>query len=382
MKGMRVLHVGADDAGGGVASYIASMIPEFNAQGVETHITVPTERMARASANFPQPCVRHGMSLGYSPLSLWLSVAQLRRLLYRERVDILHLHTARAGFVGVLAALGTGVPVVYTGHGLRFEEKETRLARVLFRFYEKLICSLADLSTMLTKRDRRFAIRCGIVSPEKAVAVRTRISCNGYLHSAFTGDPSGTGFVMGSVGRLDEMKDPLTFLRAAKLVCNELPNASFVWVGDGELRSQTEQAARELRIFDRLTITGQIPREEVYPWLRRMDVFVSPSRKEGVPLAILEAYAAQLPVVCCRYRGSGWYYVVKSDRTALTFAFGDADSCARSVLRIARDKELREQLAAAGNEHFAARYCGSDIMARQYMAIYSELLGRHAARQI
>jgi glycosyltransferase involved in cell wall biosynthesis len=382
-----VLHVGADDTAGGVASYIASMVPEFDAHDVETHITVSTERLALASTNFPHSCIRHGMPLAYGPLSLWLSAAQLRRILRRERVDVLHLHTARAGFVGVLAALGTGVPIVYTGHGLRFEQKKTRLGRAAFRFCEKLICSLADRSTMLTKRDRRFAIRCGVVSPEKAVAVRTRISStrtssNDNLHSTFPGGPSRAAFVMGAVGMLEGRKDPLAFLRAAKLVSNELPNASFVWVGDGELRGQIEGAARDLGIFNRFTITGRISRQEVSQWLHKMDVFVFPSTLEGVPLAVLEAFAARLPVVCSRYRGSGWYYVAKSDQTALTFAPGDAESCARSVLRIAKDKELKEQLAAAGNEHFSQHHNGSDVMAREYMAIYSELLGRSAARQI
>ena len=60
---------------------------------------------------------------------------------------------------------------------------------------------------------------------------------------------------------------------------------SFVWVGDGELRAEMEGAARELGIFDRLTITGQIPRQEVSRWLHGMDVFVFPSRIEGFPLS-------------------------------------------------------------------------------------------------
>ncbi len=379
---MRVLHVGADDAPGGVARYIASMIPEWAARGVDCHVTVFEKRTARPSDVFPAACTRHELNLLYRPWSIARSARDLRRILKEAQIEVLHLHTARAGLLGVLAAFGTGIPVVYTGHGLRFDQKEAPLARAIFRFYEKLICSLADRSTMLTERDRRLAIRCRVVAPEKSVVIGTRILWNEAMDTALDDKLQRNGFVVGSVGQLCERKDPSTFLRTAKLVSDVRPDVSFVWIGDGELRPQVEKMAHDLGITDRLTLTGNISGPEVSRWLRKMSVFVFPSRSEGVPLAILEAFAMGTPVVSSRYRGSGWYYIVKNEQTALTFRPGDADACASHILRVARDGKLRERIAVAGCMHFAAQYRGTDIMAREFFGIYSNLLHLSEGRRI
>jgi glycosyltransferase involved in cell wall biosynthesis len=375
-RATRVLYVGADDVAGGVANYISSMAGAFAAHGIECHVTVSEKRITQPVSVFPGTFVRHGFTLNYRPWSLAESALKLRRILRREQIDLLHLHTARGGLVGVLAALGTGIPVLYTGHSLRFEQKQTALTRLFFRWYERIICSLADRSTMLTKRDRRVAIHCRVVAPERSVVVATRIPAAGAPHHSSGDASSRTGFVMGAVGSLDERKDPLTFVRAARFIADQWPDASFVWVGDGGLRQPMEHLASDLGIIDRLTITGNVSKQEVNRWLHTMSVFVSCSRIEGVPLAVLEAFAARIPVVACRYAGSGWYYVIRGNETGLTFAPGDAEGCARQVLRLALDEALRERIAVGGSRLFAARYSGADLMAQEFIGLYSELLRR------
>ena len=376
LRGTRVLHVGAEDGPGGVAQYISSMLPEFVAHGIQCHITVSPQRVAQPSLVFPDPCLRHGYSVTYRPWSIPSSAIKLRRLLKREQIDLLHLHTARAGLIGAVAAIGSGIPIIYTGHGLRFEQKASRASREIFRLYEKLICSLADRSTMLTRRDRRIAIRSRVVAQQKSRVLGTRIQVGSAPKddcATLLRDPADN-FVIGTVGSINERKDPYTFLRAAKLVAEELPSASFVWVGDGELRTQVGQIARDLGISERLTITGNVPHEEVHRWLQKMSVFVFSSRNEGFPLSVLEAFANQVPVVCSRYTGSGWYLMAKSEHTALTFAVGDSEACARQVLRFAQDEMLRKKIVTAGRELFASDYCGPSTMAQEYLQVYSQLV--------
>src|SRR5439155_6398546 len=108
---------------------------------------------------------------------------------------------------------------------------------------------------------------------------------------------------IGSVTRLAEQKDPLTFVRAAAMIARAAPDARFVLVGDGPLRADVEKVAAELGILDRLVITGV--RRDVASLLRTFDVFVLSSRWEGLPRVVLEAMAARVPVVATDVDGVG-----------------------------------------------------------------------------
>jgi glycosyltransferase involved in cell wall biosynthesis len=113
---------------------------------------------------------------------------------------------------------------------------------------------------------------------------------NGHARSS-----TGRGFTVASVGRLIELKNPLTVLKAYSL--NATPTSRLVFMGAGPLKEELMGRSRILGLARNVEFTDLIPRDEVYRRLAEADLFVSASRGEGLPLAVLQAMACRCPAV-------------------------------------------------------------------------------------
>ena len=153
--------------------------------------------------------------------------------------------------------------------------------------------------------------------------------------------------VVGTVGRLSAQKDPETFLRVARQVLDEVPDACFVIVGDGPLRDATERLAARLGLGDRLHLLGI--RRDVPEVLRALDVFVLTSRWEGLPRVVLEAMASVVPVVASSVDGTA--EVVQDGVNGLLVGAGDVGGFAAATVKLLQqpqkfknDPEIRARL--------------------------------------
>jgi glycosyltransferase involved in cell wall biosynthesis len=179
------------------------------------------------------------------------------------------------------------------------------------------------------------------------------------------GASAGEGLVVGSLGRLTEQKGYDLLVR----VLPGLAGARLVLVGDGPERAALERIAHELEVADRLTITGWVTDAPSY--LSELDVFALPSRWEGMPLGILEAMHAGLPVVAtdvgsvAEVVGDGdTGYVVRSDDLA---ALGDR------LRRLLDAPALRARMGERGQLLARERYTDT-AMARRYEDVYERLV--------
>jgi glycosyltransferase involved in cell wall biosynthesis len=167
--------------------------------------------------------------------------------------------------------------------------------------------------------------------------------------------------VIGTVGRLSDVKRQDLLLRA--LV--RLPDARLLVVGDGPLRAELEELSRQLRVADRVQWAGF--QADVMPFLSAMDVFALPSRFEGMPLAILEAWRSGLPVVASRV--GGLPEMIRDGDNGLLFEEGNLDELTQALARLLADAPLRQELAHAGRQELQHRF-GSQRMARSYDRYY------------
>lgn len=179
-----------------------------------------------------------------------------------------------------------------------------------------------------------------------------------------------TGPLIGSLGRLTEQKGYEALVQALPA----LPDATLVLVGDGPERAALEALAGELGVGDRMIVTGWT--SEARRWLPALDVFALPSRWEGLPLVILEAMHAGLPVVACDV-GSVAEAVLDGE-TGYAVAPGDQAALERRLAALVADPELRARLGARGREVAAERFT-SAAMARRYEAAYRRIISRSSA---
>jgi glycosyltransferase involved in cell wall biosynthesis len=231
------------------------------------------------------------------------ALVNLIRLIRREQPDIVHTHTAKAGFVGRLAAKLTGVPVlVHTFHGHVFHSYFGYLRTKFFLWLERLLAKFTDVIITVGEQQRKEIIGYKIAEPDKVISVPLGLDLKPFVNSSSHSDLLQRELslepdilLVGIVARLVPIKNHLCFLRAARVVADKMDNVRFLIIGDGELREHLEQKTRELELESKIIFMGfQHNLTKIYSGL---DVVTLSSFNEGLPVALIEAMAAGKPVV-------------------------------------------------------------------------------------
>jgi glycosyltransferase involved in cell wall biosynthesis len=175
--------------------------------------------------------------------------------------------------------------------------------------------------------------------------------------------------VIGTLARLHEQKGHSYLLDAVAQLRREIPDVKALVVGDGELRPSLEQRTQALRLSDSVIFTGT--RRDVPEILALLDVFVLPSLWEGLPIALLEAMAAGLPVVATRVGGVP--EVVVDGETGLLVPPRDPDALSEAILTLLQDPDLRQKMGQAGQER-VREYFSVERMVEETEALYERLL--------
>lgn len=267
------------------------------------------------------------------------ALLRLARLFRAGRPDLVHLHGSRAGFLGSLAARMAGVrPVTYTAHALAFHRQASplfqwamaRMEAATFRSVDRVIC--------LTAADGKAAAARGMRTAH-VVVIPNGIDVNRFDGIAGRRVELGVGDapVAGMVARLVPQKNPLGFVRMARLVSEAVPDARFLLVGDGPLRPAVEHAIRELRLDGRVILTGFRP--DIPEMMASMDVVVLPSLWEGLPIVALEAMAAGKPIVASDLPGLA--EVVVDGETGVLVSPHDPARLANAVTVLLTDARQR-----------------------------------------
>lgn len=268
----------------------------------------------------------------------------LTGLIRTERFDIVHVHSAKAGVLGRVAAWLCQVPVVVcTVHGRDpwwpddcdsdspLNALMSAGRRRLFRRVERTLCHVTDSFVAVSPTVARDAVRAGIASPGRITVAPSAVDTEEVpvaKHSRIRqqlGIPQHAQ-VVGTVGRLDVQKNPLDFVRMAARVQPAIADVRFVMVGDGELTERTRALAAELNVP--LLLTGY--RSDAPLIASTFDVYVVPSLYEGVGRAVTEALASGRPVVATAV--DGVVDVVTHGSTGLLVRPRDADALAAATI--------------------------------------------------
>lgn len=374
---------------------VMRIIARLNVGGPALHVTLLAERLAPPEFESTLVCGRIGPGEGdmaylaeergitpvfvpelgreLHPLRDLVTLFKLWRLMRRLKPDVVHTHTAKAGFVGRWAAWLARVPVrVHTYHGHVFHgyfgAAKTRLFLTLERLTARLTDRLITISPAL--RDelagvyrvapaQKFAVvPLGLELAQYAAAPRR----TGTLRAAHLIPPDAP--LIGIVGRIVPIKNHALFLEMAGRVLQSQPDAFFVIVGDGEDRLAIETLADRLGLRKRVVFTGWL--RDLVPVFSDLDLLVLSSDNEGTPTAIMQALAAGARVVSTAVggvpdllRGGAWGRLVPP---------GDPDALAEAVLSALRDPApdpaIREAVLA---DYDAGRL--ADSLAALYRAL-------------
>jgi glycosyltransferase involved in cell wall biosynthesis len=324
---------------GGAQTYVALLVPALVA---EFDVTVAAwgpgplrGAVEAAGARYvPLHHVRRAVSLWHDALGL----VELVRLCRRIRPDIVHANSSKAGILGRLAARISCTPVrIFTVHGWAFAQYHG-IASKVYLWLDRLVRPLTTSFICVSDRTRDAGIAARACDRDRTTVIRNAVDVAVAPRAILRGDPPR----VISVGRLKEPKD---FVGLVGTLARIAAPFRAVIIGDGPDRKQVEQAIDGARATGFVQLLGE--RNDVSQQLADSDVFVLWSRSEGMPMSVLEAMAAGLPVVASAVGGIS--ELVEHGVTGLLVPAGDEQALGAALGRLLEDSELRRRLGAAGH---------------------------------
>jgi glycosyltransferase involved in cell wall biosynthesis len=330
---------------------------------------------------------RFGLTVATVPMARELrpwndlqSLVALYKLFRKEKFDVVHSHTPKAGILAPLAARLARVPiVVHTIHGLLFHDQMPRWRRWLYWLPEKWTAKLSKFLLSQSHEDISSAVRCGICSREKITYLGNGIDTSHFSPQFSPADDSRNrsalgirpdDFVIGCVGRLVYEKGFGELFEAASLL-REMGQIKILIIGPEETDQDDAVPRSQLEMQ---TGHGDVCllgfQEDLRPWYRLMDVFVLPSHREGIPRACMEAAAMGRPVVVTDIRGCR--EVVRHRETGFLVPVRNPKALADAILELWRDPGKRESFGVQGQRHIKAEF-DSRLVLERLRSFYARL---------
>jgi glycosyltransferase involved in cell wall biosynthesis len=325
-----------------------------------------------------------GLVREVSPVADVRALATLTALVRRERFSVVHVHSAKAGVLGRVAAVLGGTPVIVcTVHGrdpwwpadpggpdLLGALPEARRA---FLVVDRALRGVTHAFVAVAPTVARDAVLARVAAPGRTHVAPSAVDL---AEIPLTRDPAARADlglpddarVVGTVGRLDAQKAPLDFVRMAGQVTAARPDVRFVHIGEGELADQVEREARRLGVP--LLLAGFRP--DAPRLASAFDVYVVSSLYEGVGRGVTEAMASGRPVVATAV--DGVVDLVAPGSTGLLVPPGDVTSLATATTWMLDHPVLAERMGAQGRDRVRALFA-TDVMCAALDEVYASLLG-------
>jgi glycosyltransferase involved in cell wall biosynthesis len=385
-----------------------------------------------AEAEGVKPVIIPNLGSSLQPLADLRAFVRILRLMFDLRPHIVHTHTAKAGAVGRMAALiynkaqgtrqkaqgfilrmipskrgqvpkekvtNTKCKVIHTFHGHVLEGYFSKFKSKLFQWIEKALAKCTDVIVVVSEQQKdELYKKFGIGRPEQyrvvplgldLVPLEKASESKGKLKSVLGLSENGESLV-GIVGRLTPIKNHSLFLESISLLLSEERNtsASFLIVGDGELRKDLEEMTKELALAERVIFTGWI--KDLRSFYADLDVLALTSNNEGTPVAVIEAMAAEVPVIATDVGGVRELISDLGLRNAelseeefkicergLLVKKGDVKGFAKGLKYLLEHPEEGREMGKRGRE-YALGHHSTEKLVSDMDRLYRALLERHS----
>jgi glycosyltransferase involved in cell wall biosynthesis len=376
---------------GGPAHHVSMLTGRLDPGRFQTRLAYG--KIAASEGSFEHLAEREGCAVeivtGLGPeirpvRDLWALVG-LIGVMHRYRPHIVHTHTAKAGFLGRLAAaLGPGPRpiIVHTYHGHVLEGYFGRGMSAIYRFLERRLARLSDCLIGVSRATVDDLVRLGVASREQFRIIPIGLDLERFKQSDEKAAAAlrlmcGAGneeILAAYVGRLVPIKRVDQVLRAVAEASRQGLPVRLVVAGDGDCRQGLEALAAQLGVGEAVTFLGYVSDASIV--VAGADLAILASDNEGTPVALIEAAAGGLPAVATAVGGVPEVVVPGA---GMLVPPGDHVALAAALCRCARDQSLRARMGARAREHVLLHY-SIDRLLRDVARLYGELLVRPRCR--
>lgn len=352
---IRILHVA--QAAGGVDRYIRMLLKYLDKEKFENILVCSQdfheEDYRDLVDSFEQ--VEMTRAIGSSDLK---AIKEVRALIKKYNPDIVYAHSSKAGAITRVADIGLKSHCIYNPHGWAFNMRCSAKKKAMYTAIEKIAAPFCDKIICISDAEKQSALDKKICKEDKLQVIFNGVDIEAYeneVHGAVKRKDLNIpedAFVVGMVGRISPQKAPDVFVKMAKHVKDEVPNAHFIIVGNGNQEDEIRKYAEDNDFSNSLHITGWVDNPMSYVEL--FDVACLLSRWEGFGLALPEYMMAGKPIVASRVDAIP--NIIRNGENGLLVEVDDDIGTSKAVLRILREDGLRKKIVAQGLEDVHNRF--------------------------
>jgi glycosyltransferase involved in cell wall biosynthesis len=360
---IRILYIITLPGVGGAQSHVLALIRGV-AGAADIHLATSAKGPLTEAAESFGAVVHILPSLGRSinPFNDIQSVRECLQLIRDVHPALVHLHSSKAGVVGRIAAKRAGVPAIFTAHGWGFKPGVPVVRRSIVWLSEALAAPLATRVICVSDYDRQLACRYLPGGEEKYTMIH-----NGICAEAPLAFPDADNVKIIMTARFQEPKEQQLLLRAFAML--DRPRAQILFAGEGNELVTCQAIARNLGIAENVHFLGD--RNDISNLLAQSQIFVLLSRYEGLPISVLEAMRAGLPVIASRVGGIPEQ--VDNGATGFLIDPGDVSAVASALSTLIAGPKLRRQMGEAGRRKFRQKFMVEEMLA-QTIEVYEQAL--------
>lgn len=312
-----------------------------------------------------------------NPISDLATFIRLYLLFRRQKFDIVHTHTAKAGALGRVAAFLAGrAIIVHTSHGHNFYGYFGEEISKIMVTLERILTHFTDKIVVLTELEKKDLLRFKVAEAKKICLIPPGLELDNYakanidkvkVREIFHLQPDET--VVGMVARLEPIKGPEYFVEAAKEVVGHFNKTRFIIVGEGSLRQSLEERVKNSGLKERFIFTGWC--EDIIEVISIFDILVLPSLNEAVGMVLIEAQSLGVPVIATNVGGIA--EIIQDNQTGILVPPRDPQILAGAINSLLVDKQKRLAMSEKAKAWVRDKFKAQD-MADRISGLYQELI--------
>lgn len=286
-----------------------------------------------------------------NPIFDFLGLIEIYKLIKKERPDTVFLCSSKAGALGSFAAVlipksyTLNSKVIYRIGGWTFNDPVPWWKKLFYKFIEKISAPWKDIIIVNAEIHRKQAIELGIKPKGEILTIYNGINVGklDFLsqEEARNKLKSLYPIIIGTIANLYPAKGLGYLIEAAKMIRNRFISVKFIVIGEGMERLKLKELIKKHNLEDSFFLVGAV--SHAYKYLKAFDIFALPSLKEGFPWTILEAMAAEVPIVATKVGAIP--EIIEDRKTAFLVEPGNAKELSRTILELLEDYSLRTEIA-------------------------------------
>ena len=283
------------------------------------------------------------------------AVKEVKKIIKKEKPDIVYLHSSKAGAIGRLALFfNLKTTILYNAHGWYFNAKMSKKKKLLIVMIERILALRTDKIINISQSEYDSAIKYKIAGNKKMCVIENGIDFNKFKDSNKYREETRKKYnikknekVIGVVGRLTEQKDPMTSIKAFELIYKNNKNVKLMFVGDGELKEEVIDYANRHKLEKNVIVTEWV--NEVEKYIPAFDVAILPSKWEGFGLVLIEYMACDKPIVATNVGGIA--DIIKDKENGILVEVENYEQLADEVEKLIKDNDLSKNIIENNKTH-------------------------------